>query len=128
MTERQQRFVEEFLIDMNGAAAARRSGYKGKYPDRSAAAMRRIPEVAAAIDAAVAERSKRTGITADYVLEGIKEVAERSMAEESYDASAALKAFELLGKHLKMWTDKTETNLSGGLVIGWDNGTNNDSV
>lgn len=30
----------------------------------------------------------------------------------------------------KAWgiADKNETNLSGGLVIGWDNGTNNDSV
>lgn len=120
--------MREYLVDLNATQAAKRAGYSEKYANRQASQLLTVPEVQDAISRAMKERSERTGITADYVLYGIRDVAERSMDPEGYDASAALRAFELLGKHLKLFTDKTETNLSGGLTIGWDNGTGDDSV
>lgn len=55
------------------------------------------------------ERAKRTEITADYVLEGIRDTVERCRAEgEAFNPAQALKGFELLGKHLKLFTDKLE--------------------
>ncbi|MEC9067825.1 MAG: terminase small subunit [Pseudomonadota bacterium] len=132
MTPKQERFVEEYLIDLNATAAYRRAGYKarGNAAEVSASQLLRNPKVAGAIQKAMDARSKRTAITADYVLGGLQEVAERCMQrapvmegrgddrvqasdEEgrhvwAFDASGANKAFELLGKHLKLFTDKVE--------------------
>lgn len=66
MTPRRRRFVDEYLVDLNAAAAARRCGLSDitGYPYR----LLKDPEVAAAIAAGMAERSRRTAITADAVL------------------------------------------------------------
>ena len=129
MTPKQQRFVEEYLIDLNATAAYRRAGYaaKGNAAEVNAARLLRNAQVQEAIVEAQAKRSERTAITADYVLQGIQEVAERCLQrapvmvgrgedrthakdEEGrdvweFDAAGANKAFELLGKHLKLFTD-----------------------
>jgi phage terminase small subunit len=68
MTAKQQRFVEEYLVDLNAAAAARRAGYAPKRADQLGFENLRKPEIKAAIDAAQAERSKRTQVNADQVL------------------------------------------------------------
>lgn len=72
---RQQRFVEEYMIDLNATQAAIRAGYSCKYADRQAHLLRINDNVAAAISVAIAERSKRTGITADRVLMEVARVA-----------------------------------------------------
>lgn len=64
MNRRKQRFVEEYLVDLNASRAARRAGYYGGYGRK----MVHQPEIAAAIAAAIEERSRRTGITADEVV------------------------------------------------------------
>lgn len=68
---KQARFVEEYIIDLNAAAAYRRAGYKarGNSAEASASKLLRHPKVAAAIAAAQSERSARTEITADMVLQ-----------------------------------------------------------
>ena len=71
------------------------------------------PEVQAAIAKAMAERAQRTEITADYVLNNLRNIAERCMLEEDFNPAGANKALELLGKHLGLWTDKQETVLTG---------------
>lgn len=68
MTKKQKRFVEEYLIDLNATQAAIRAGYS---PDSAAdigSENLRKPDVSAAVDRAIAERSKRTGINQDRVL------------------------------------------------------------
>ena len=67
MTPRRRRFVEEYLIDLNASAALRRAGFSARSTGQMSRIMR-APEVAAAIRAGMAERSRRTGITADAVL------------------------------------------------------------
>ena len=128
LTLDRQAFAHEYLVDRNAGAAAVRAGYSGKHPRQYGSRLLKQPEVAAAIAKAQSERIERTGITADYVLNGLKELADRCMSEEQWSPGGAARAFELLGKHLELWTDKQKNELSGGLVIGWDNGENNDSV
>lgn len=68
MTKKQKRFVEEYLIDLNATQAAIRAGYS---PDSAAdigSENLRKPDISAAVDRAIAERSKRTGINQDRVL------------------------------------------------------------
>ncbi len=64
LTSRHRRFVEEFLVDHNAAAAARRAGYAGRTGPR----LLQRADIRAALAAARAEQSRRTGITADRVL------------------------------------------------------------
>lgn len=55
------------------------------------------------------QRSERTAVSAAYVLETIQNVIEQSKQPgPNYDRAAVLKGTELLGRHLKMFTDKFE--------------------
>lgn len=137
MTPRQKRFVEEYLIDLNATQAAIRAGYSKKTAQEQGHQLLRKTSVKAAIDAAMAERSERTGITQDYVLNVIKETVERcSQAKPvlnkkgepvfvetpdgqlqpayQFESFAVLKGAELLGKHLGMFTDKMELSGKNG--------------
>jgi phage terminase small subunit len=108
LNPRQQRFVEEYLVDLNATAAYIRAGYvaRGNGAEVNASKLLRHPKVAEAIQAGMAARSARTGLTAKYVLESIQRLAEN--AEREGDVKAALKGHELLGKHLKLFVDKVE--------------------
>lgn len=78
LTPKQQRFVEEYLLDLNGTAAYRRAGYAARTDNAAAvgaAELLRNPKVAAAIAAAQAARSERTKISADRVIRELARVA-----------------------------------------------------
>ena len=113
MTDKQKAFVDEYLVDLNASAAARRAGYSERTAGAEAVKLMGKPEIQAAISEAKAERSRRTEITADYVLNNLRNIAERCMIEEDFNPAGANKALELLGKHLGLWTDKQETVLTG---------------
>lgn len=78
MTKKQKRFVEEYLIDMNATAAAIRAGYSPKTATSIGAENLTKPDVRAHVDAAIAERSRRTGVTQDRV---IRELARLAFAD-----------------------------------------------
>lgn len=75
LTRRQQRFVEEYLIDLNGAAAARRVGYSAASARNSAWRMLKRPAVRAALEAELARRRAAARITVDAVLGELARVA-----------------------------------------------------
>lgn len=77
LTPKQQQFVREYLIDLNGAAAYRRAGYASKNPDVDAAKLLVKPSISAAIQRAQFARARRTEITADLVL---RELAKLGLA------------------------------------------------
>ena len=60
LTDRQQRFVAEYLIDLNATQAAIRAGYSKKTADRIGPELLGKTCVSEAIQAAKAARSKRT--------------------------------------------------------------------
>jgi phage terminase small subunit len=68
LTERQQRFVEHYLILGNGAEAARRAGYSRRSALGIASYLLRRPQIEAAIAAANEERAARTRISRERVL------------------------------------------------------------
>lgn len=154
LTEKQQRFVDEYLIDLNATQAAIRAGYSAKTADVQGSRMLGNVKVQQAISEAMAERSKRTGINQDRgVLElakialvkitdvvdskgRIKDTATEddlaciesikykesesdtgSSVEREVKIASKLKALELLGKHLGMWNDKLDVNITQPIVI-----------
>lgn len=154
LNEKQKRFVEEYLIDLSATQAAIRAGYSYSTAGSIGSELLKKPEVAEAIETAIAVRSKRTGFTQDRVLrelakvaflnpldvvdtdgrikpdaeqddlaciEGIKYKHSDSdtgfSSEREVKFASKLKALELLGKHLGMFNDKVDLNMTAPVII-----------
>ncbi|WP_240485282.1 terminase small subunit [Acidovorax temperans] len=68
LDSRQQRFVDEYLVDLNGTQAAIRAGYSAKTAAEQSYDLLRRPQIAAAIAAGRAAQQERTQINADALL------------------------------------------------------------
>lgn len=81
LTARQQRFVEEYLVDPCGARAAIRAGYSPRGAKKRAWLLLKKPAIAAAIETATAQRSERTKIDADWLLTRLAAEAEADLGD-----------------------------------------------
>lgn len=108
LTPKQQRFVEEYLIDLNATQAAIRAGYSARRAMEIGWQLLQKTPVQAALQVKREEQSKRTEITADWVLTRLRE--EATPGEDTGFPTARVKALELLGKHLVLFTDKLVTD------------------
>jgi phage terminase small subunit len=159
MTKKQKRFVEEYLIDLNATQAAIRAGYTPNFANTNANKLLQNTTIQTAIDKAMAERSKRTGVNADRVVLELAKLAFVNVSDfvdpndvtikdtASRDDLAAIcsvriktfptrsgelgtereirtydkiRALELLGKHLGMFTDKFKIEGAIPVVIQED--------
>jgi phage terminase small subunit len=120
LTPKQQRFVDEYLIDLNATQAAIRAGYSEKTAQQISAENLLKPVIAEAIKERMNDRKARVEITQDKVLQDIELIKQDAMRkkitnagdEEMANHNAALKACELQGKHLAMWTEKIDATVT----------------
>ena len=106
MTDRQRRFADEYLIDLNATRA-----YKAAYPsvkrdETAAAAASRLlsfVNVQDYIQEHMQARQERTQIRQDDVLRQIQEMAQGAESE-----TVRLRALELLGKHLGLFDPRKD--------------------
>lgn len=75
LTEKQQRFVDEYLIDLNATQAAIRAGYSVKTADAIGCENLTKPNIQQAIAEHMAERSRRTGVNQDRVVLELAKIA-----------------------------------------------------
>jgi phage terminase small subunit len=68
LTPKQQRFVQEYLVDLNGKQAAIRAGYSPATAENQASRLLSKDKVAAAVAEAKKTVAERLGITAERVL------------------------------------------------------------
>lgn len=144
LTKKQQAFVEEYLIDLNATQSAIRAGYSPDTAKEIGCENLTKPNIKDAIDKAMAERSRRTGVNADRVIQELAKIAfinaddvinlrdgtvkqsasrddlaciqsikkKKSYSETGESSETEikladkLKALELLGKHLGVFSDK----------------------
>ncbi len=106
LTPKQQRFVEEYLIDLNATQAAIRAGYSEKTAYSVGHENLKKPEIQKAIQEAQEILSNKTQLTVDMVVNGLLKEAQ-DYAEGSTQ-SARVSAWAHLGKHLGMFKDKIE--------------------
>ena len=95
LTPKQQRFVDEYLIDLNGAQAAIRAGYSARTARQIATEILSKPDIAEAIQEAQEKRSKRTGITQDAVLRELARIVFFDI-RRLYDENGNLKPLHML--------------------------------
>ena len=114
ITGKQQKFIEEYLVDLNATQAAIRAGYSAKWADRQAHKLIENSRVSARVREAIEARSKRTEVTQDDVIVGLLEAIEK--AYEMKQSMAAVKSLELLGKHLGMFTDRVDIGVADNVA------------
>lgn len=113
LSDTERRFVLEYMVDLSQMNAVIRTGNKTKNPRQIGYQLMQRPHVRAAIEAEMKKLADELHVSAKSELWAIHRIASR--AEEEGDFQAALRGRELLGKHLKLFTDKVE--LSGNVAI-----------
>jgi len=99
LTEKQKKFCDEYLVDLNATQAYIRAGYKdSKAAEVSAHHLLRNPKIEEYINSKQEEVRDRNGITVDFIVNGIKDIALLGEQENN-----RLKAFDMLGKHLGIY-------------------------
>jgi phage terminase small subunit len=81
LTDKQQLFVDEYIIDLNATKAAIRAKYSAKTAKEIGFENLTKPHIAKAIQNAMAARSKRTEVNADYVLKRLVEIDEMDVLD-----------------------------------------------
>ena len=106
LTPKQQRFVEEYLIDLNATQAYIRAGFSEKLANTNAAKLLQNTTIAKAIEDTRKKVSEKALITTEMVVKGLlKEAQDNS---EGSTQSARVSAWAHLGKHMGMFTDKVQ--------------------
>ena len=139
LTPKQQRFIEEYLIDLNATQAAIRAGYSAKTARAIGCENLAKPNIQEAIAKAKLERSEATKIDAEWVLRQAVELHRRCMQEIrpalhpktrrqmkdgdgnllfTLNAAAASRALELIGKHVGVgaFKDRLEVNADAEII------------
>lgn len=134
LTRQQELFCQEYIVDYNGTKAAIRAGYKEENARKQASRLLTKADILARVHELQKDQLDRLAISQDYVvlqlLETYKccrepspvmrydpstgEMEETGMYQ--FDSKGALRALELLGKHLGMFSDKV--HVSGSLNTG----------
>lgn len=106
MTPRQQRFVDEYLVDLNATQAAIRAGYSPHTANEQGARLLANANVGQALQAAQTARSERVQLTQDDVLRGLHREATLTGSGSSHGARVS--AWGLIGKHLGMFVERRQ--------------------
>lgn len=129
LSDIERKFCDEYMIDFDATRAAKACSYAEASAGQRGYELLQRPQIQEHLKFLKSQQSVRTKITADYVLGTIVETLERCkqeikpvlnkkgeqvMVEDpdgnlalayKFDAKSVLKATELLGKHLSLFTD-----------------------
>ncbi len=138
LTARQERFILEYLVDLNATQAAIRAGYSPRTARAIACENLAKPDIQEAIALAKQARAEATTIDAEWVLRELVKLHQRvtqeikpalhpktrkQMKDEEgnllfvFNAAAANRALELIGKHTEIAAFKDRLEVSGGLSL-----------
>ena len=140
LNKKQQCFCEEYIVDLNATQAAIRAGYSKRTAGVQAHALLKLPKIAQVVEELIAARSRKTALTAEWVLEQAKRVYTRCMEEVSpvmigsgedarqmedddgnkvfkFEHSGANKALEIIGRHvdIQAFKDNVEVTVNDDL-------------
>ncbi len=128
LTPKQARFVGEYLIDLNATQAAIRAGYSERSAKQQSSRLLTNADIVAAVAKGQADKAEKLGLSQEWVLRQLVQVVERCLQAEAvvdrkgepviietpegelaaaytFQAAGAIRALELLGKHLQMFNE-----------------------
>ena len=103
LSEKQKRVAREYMVDFDVPAAYTRAGYSKKSARSAGGRLLRDPRMKAYIEELGVEAAERADLTIDSVLKNLRE--DRKAARAAGQYGPAVRADELLGKYLAMFTD-----------------------
>lgn len=128
LTNKQQAFVREYQLDCNATQAAIRAGYSALTAQEQGSRLLSNVMVQQALASSIAVKMERNDITLDWVLARLMEGVERAMQSVpvldkagnaigmyTFNAAAANRGLELLGKHLGMFSERRK--FDGDVVV-----------
>lgn len=115
LSEKQKRFCEEYCIDLNAAAAYERAGYHSNGAKQRAWALMKDPRIRAYIKKLKEERRQRVVLAVDDVLWMLKKAYDNAMDDEKW--APAVRAAELMGKHVGMFEEKISQDIKMQQVL-----------
>jgi phage terminase small subunit len=130
LTDQQQLFCDQYLVDLNGKQAAIRAGYSEKTAEVQASRLLSYAKVQEYIKEKQNTLSEKLSLDAEWVLIRLKEISDRCVQAEpvmirnaegelvesgeyKFDSSGANRSTELIGKHLGMFGDKLDVTSKG---------------
>lgn len=105
LTDKQEMFCREYLIDLNATQAAIRAGYSEKTANRTGSENLSKPDIAQRIIYLKSERNERVEVNADYVLRRLVEIDEMDVLDILKDDGGL--------KMVHEWPKVWRTTLSG---------------
>lgn len=132
---KQERFCQEYLLDRNGTQAAIRAGYSKESARQQASRMLTNAAILARVRELDTERAQRMAVSQDYVISQLVETYNSCREAEpvlkfdprtgqmketgmyQFDSKGALKALELMGKHVGMFEKKKEAAAEGVTIL-----------
>lgn len=133
MTDKLKRFCDEYLIDLNGAAAAARAGYSESTAKQKAYELLHREDAKEYIASRKKEIEDQLGIDAFFVRKRFKEISDRCMTAEpvlifdgenwvesgeyKFDSSGAVRATECLGKIIGVFKVDNEQKQAPAFVV-----------
>ena len=131
LTPKQELFVMEYVVDLNGKQAAIRAGYSPRTAEVQASRLLSHVKVQAAVQRAQESLVERVELSQEWVIDRLREIVECSMASVpvmdakgketgvySFQGTVANRALELLGKHIGMFVDRKEFTVNHYLKPG----------
>lgn len=132
MNERQKRFADEYIISGNAYQSAIKAGYSPKYAKTDAHKLLENTRIKNYIDERLKEIESDKIADQQEVLKYLSAVMRGEMTEQTLKsvgesgqviteidvgAKDRIKAAELLGKRYRLWTDKSEVEVTGAVVF-----------
>lgn len=113
LTDRQQAFVAEYLIDFNATKAAERAGYSKRTAGKQGTQLLAKSSISEAIEEAKKARQRRTEITQDKVIAEIAKYAFKDASDapdSDFKHASKAKYIDMLCKHLGVYDSANRAN------------------